>query len=138
MTANTPYTPKAIPESHRDLVERPLIVSLAVTLPDGTPQVSPVWFNYANGYVYVNSARGRLKDRAMRERPYAALAFVDPDNPYRYLAVRGPIVEITEQGAREHIDFLARCYTGAEKHSSPADQVRVRYKIAPEHVFTRG
>lgn len=129
---------KSIPESHRDLLDRPLIMSLATTLQDGTPQVTPVWFNSADGYIRFNSARGRLKDRAIRERPYVAVTIVDPDNHYRYLAIRGPVVEITEEGGREHIDFLAKRYRGLDKYPGPLEEVRVTYRLAPEHVVAAG
>ena len=138
MTNRAYSPPQPIPESHRDLLERPLVMALATTLSDGTPQVTPIWFNFDDDYIYCNTARGRLKDRAIRERPYVALTIVDPDNVYRYLAVRGPVAEITEEGARDHIDFLARRYMGAEKYPGPADEVRVTYKIVPEHVQAWG
>ncbi|HBY92679.1 MAG: PPOX class F420-dependent oxidoreductase [Ardenticatenaceae bacterium] len=127
-----------IPDAYRDLVERPIVAALATTLPDGTPQVTPVWFNEKDGYVYFNSAQGRLKDRAIRENPYVALVIIDPDNPYRYLAIRGPVIEISEQGVREHIDFLAKRYRGLEKYPGPADETRYKYKVAPEHVRGNG
>lgn len=135
----TPETPLAqIPESHRDLLERPLIAALATTLLDGTPQVTPVWFNYESGFIYFNSARGRVKDRAIRARPYVALMVVDPGNAYRYLAIRGPVVEISEEGARAHIDALAKRYMGAEKYPGPTDETRVTYHVQIEHVTTMG
>lgn len=126
-------TPKPIPASHRDLLERPIVAALATTLPNGTPQVTAVWFNYADGYLYVNTAAGRLKDRAVRAKPYLALMVVDPQDPYRYIQVRGPVVEITEEGAAEHINFLSHRYKG-EDYDLPAGQQRVRYTILPEHV----
>lgn len=131
-------TPKAIPESHRDLVEQPIIASFGTVLSDGTPQVTPLWFSYEDGYFYVNTAVGRLKDKAVRANPYVALAFVDPQNGYRYMAIRGPVVEINEEAGRAHINFLAKRYTGADEYPGPADEPRVRYKIAPEHVTTMG
>ena len=73
---NRMSTPKAIPATHIDLLERPLLAALATTLPNGTPQVTPVWFNYEDGHVQVNSAAGRLKDRAIRAKPNATLRFV--------------------------------------------------------------
>jgi PPOX class probable F420-dependent enzyme len=128
-----------IPEAMRDLVDRPLIMALATTLSDGTPQVTPVWFNYDDGYLYFNTARGRLKDRAIREKPYVALTIVDPDNGYRWLAIRGPVVEITEAGGREHADFLSQRYTGVDKYTlASPDEVRVKFKIAPAHVTAGG
>lgn len=139
MTTNQNVEPKPVPEKYQDLVEQPLITALATTLSDGTPQVTPVWFNYDNGYFYFNTARGRLKDKAVRANPYVALTIVDPENPFRWLAVRGPVVEITEEGAREHIDFLSKRYTGRDKYTlSSPDEVRVKFKIAPEHVAANG
>lgn len=135
MSDTTNPQPKAIPESHLDLLEQPNVASLATTLPDGTPQVTPIWFSYDQGYILFNSAAGRLKDRAMRANPYVAFTIIDPTNIYRFLAIRGPVVEITEEGARAHIDALAKRYTGADKYPGPATETRVIYKVAPEHVL---
>jgi PPOX class probable F420-dependent enzyme len=129
--------PKPIPPSHIDLLERPILASLATTLPNGTPQVTAVWFNYEDGRVHINSAAGRLKDRAIRARPYVALMVIDPQNPYRYIQVRGPVVEISEEGGDEHINALSHRYTGKD-YPFQAGQVRVRYVIVPEHVDAHG
>lgn len=125
--------PKPIPASHVDLLERPLLASFATTLPNGTPQVTAVWFNYDGAHIHVNTAAGRLKDRAVRAKPYVALMVVDPEDPYRYIQVRGPVVEITEEGAAEHINDLSHRYTGKD-YNLPEGQQRVRYVIAPEHI----
>lgn len=130
-------TLKAIPATHIDLLEQPLLAALATTLPNGTPQVTPVWFNYADGHVHINSAAGRLKDRAIRAKPFLALMVADPQNPRRYIQVRGPVVTITEEGADEHINFLSHRYEGQD-YTFTAGQVRVRYVIAVEHVDTHG
>lgn len=125
----------SIPESHRDLVERPIVAVLATVNPDGTPQASPVWFDYVDGYIRINSARGRQKDRNMRARPHVSLVIVDPDNPYRYLEVRGRVVRVTKEGAREHIDALAQRYTGASRFTpNNPNEVRVMYIIEPTRV----
>lgn len=138
MSENT-TKPLPIPPSHQDLLDRPLIMLLATTLADGTPQVTPVWFNYDGGYIYFNTAQGRLKDKAIRDRPYVALSILDPENPYRHISIRGPVVEIAEEGGRAHADFLAHRYTGAEKYTfGPPDEVRIKFKIVPEHIHTRG
>jgi PPOX class probable F420-dependent enzyme len=126
-------TSKSIPPSHVDLLERPLVGALATTLPNGTPQVTVVWFNYEVGYVHINSAAGRLKDRAIRAKPYLALMVMDPQNTGRYVQVRGPVVTITEEGADEHINALSHRYEGKD-YTFTAGQVRVRYMIAIEHV----
>jgi PPOX class probable F420-dependent enzyme len=132
-------TPKPIPASHRDLIDRPLLLALATTLDDGTPQLTPVWFSEEQGHIYVNTARGRVKDRAMRARPYVAAMIYDPENPYRYIQIRGPVIEINEEAGRAHIDLLAQRYTGAEKYTfGPPDEPRVRFTILPEHVQVMG
>ena len=108
-------------------------------MPDGSPQVTPVWFDWDGTHLLVNSAKGRQKDRNMRARPHVALAIIDPDNPYRYLEVRGSVAEITEDGADESIDKLAKKYLGADKYPfrEPGEQ-RVLYKILPEHISGMG
>jgi PPOX class probable F420-dependent enzyme len=126
-----------IPENFRDLFDKKTFGQLATIMNDGTPQVTPVWLDFDGTYVRVNSAKGRLKDKNMRRNPNVALDLQDPDNPYRHLAVRGKVVEITETGAREHIDSLAKKYLGKDKYPVP-DEVRVIYKIKPERVATMG
>lgn len=126
-----------IPESHRDLLDRPLIMSLATTLPDGTPQVTPVWFNYEDGKIFFNTARGRLKDRAIKQTPYVAITIIDPDNMYRYLSVRGPVT-ISEAGGRDHIDLLNKRYTGGDKYPGPLSETRIKFAMTPEHVLAAG
>lgn len=127
-----------IPESHRDLFDRKSLAHLATIMPDGSPQVTPVWVSYDGKYVLVNSARGRIKDRNMIERPKVALNIQDPDTLYRYLLIRGTVVEYTTDGAQAHIDELTLKYTGRRTFATPAGQVRVLYKILPEHVTTGG
>ncbi len=130
-----------IPASHKDLVDRPIVVALATLMPDGTPQATPVWFDYDGQYIRINTARGRQKDENMLERPHVSILSVDPENPYRYLEIRGKIVESTEEGAVEHIESLSRRYTGNPyfTESNPqGDQIRVMFKIEPMRVLTRG
>jgi PPOX class probable F420-dependent enzyme len=130
-----------IPESHRDLLrdECRAFVYLATRMADGSPQVTPVWFNTSGDYILINSAKGRLKDKNMRRNPMVALCIQDPANPYRYLQVRGKVVEITEEGADAHIDALAGKYTGDFKyrHHQPGVN-RITYKILPEKVDAHG
>ena len=89
----------AIPEKYRDLFSKRAFASLGTLMPDGRPQVTPVWCDLEGDLVVFNSAKGRQKDRNVRRDPRVALAIVDPDNPYRYLEIRGRVVEITEEGA---------------------------------------
>jgi PPOX class probable F420-dependent enzyme len=129
-----------VPEKFLDLLtdEKRAFAFLATTMPDGTPQVTPVWFNTENGVILINSALGRVKDRNMRESPKVALAIVDPQNPYRYLQIRGSIVEITTRDAREHINSLSKKYTGDAVYGGPSTEQRVIYKVQPEKVSGMG
>ena len=136
MSIEHDFQPKPIPEHCQDLLERPLIMSIATVLADGTPQVTPVWFNYEDGHILFNSAKGRLKDRAIRNTPYVALNIIDPENPMHFLAIRGPVVEITEEGAVEHINALAKRYMGRDTYPVPDGEIRVTYRIKPQHVLT--
>ena len=128
-----------IPSTYLDLLTARAFANLATIMDDGTPQVTPVWFDVKGEHVRVNSAQGRVKDRNMRARPYVALIIVDPENPYRYLQIRGPVVEITTEGADAHIDTLAEKYTGAgRRFNHQPGEVRVIYKIEPTRVWTMG
>lgn len=130
---------KNIPETYRDLFQKRAFAHLATVMPDGTPQVTPVWCDYDGTHVRVNSAKGRVKDRNMRRNPHVALELMDPDNPYRYLALRGTVTEITENGADAHIDSLAKKYLGQEKYPyRKAGEVRVLYRIRPDRVSSMG
>lgn len=129
-----------IPEKFRDLLTtKKAFAHLATLMPDGTPQVTPVWIDFDGNHVIVNSAKGRLKDRNLRERKQVAIAVTDPDNPYRYLGIRGTVSEITEEGADSHIDKMAKKYMGKDKYPyRRPDEVRVLYKITPEKVSGMG
>ncbi len=130
---------QAIPEKYRDLFQKRAFASLGTLMPDGSPQVTPVWCDFDGEYVIFNSAKGRRKDRNVRRDPRVALAIMDPDNPYRYLEIRGHVVEITEQGADTHIDKMAKKYLGVDKYPyRQPGEVRVMYKIRPEHTTTMG
>ena len=97
----------AIPEQYLDLVQqKKAFADLATVMPDGSPQVTPVWFDYRGGVIRVNSAKGRTKTRNMKQGAPVALSIMDPDNPYRYLQIRGKVTHVTEEGASAHIDFL--------------------------------
>ena len=128
-----------IPASHLDLFERRAFAYLATIMPDGSPQVSPVWVDFDGTHILINSARGRQKDRNMTRRPRVALSIQDPDDPYRYLLVRGTMIEHSTHGADEHIDRLSLKYRGQPKYQyQRPGEVRVTYKIRPERVTARG
>ena len=128
-----------IPDKYKDLFEKKAFANLATVMPDGSPQVTPVWVDYDGSHVLVNSARGRQKDKNMERNPAVSLSIMDPDNPYRYLEVRGRVAEITEEGAEEHIDKMAKKYMGLDKYPlrQPGER-RVLYKIKPERTSQMG
>ncbi len=117
-----------------DIFEKKAFANLATLMPDGSPQVTPVWCDYDGEHVRVNTAIGRQKDINMRRDPRVALSLLDPDNPYRYLEIRGRVADITEKGADKHIDSLAKKYLGLDEYPyrRPGEK-RVIFKIKPEH-----
>ncbi|HEY6433586.1 MAG TPA: PPOX class F420-dependent oxidoreductase [Acetobacteraceae bacterium] len=128
----------AIPDSFRDLLEqKKAFANLATVKADGSPQVTPVWFDYSGGHIRVNTAKGRVKARTMKQGAKVALAIMDPDNPYRYVQVRGHVSRVTEGGADDHIDSLAKKYLGKDKYPfrQPGEQ-RIMLEIEPEAVQT--
>ncbi len=130
---------QTIPEKYRDLFSKRAFANLATLMPDGSPQVTPVWCDLEDDLVIINSAKGRQKDRNLRRDPRVAIALIDPENPYRYLEIRGKVVEITEQGAAEHIDKMAKKYLDVDKYPyGQPGEVRVMYKIRPEHATMMG
>ena len=128
-----------IPEKYLDLFQKKAFAHLATIMNDGSPQVTPVWCDFDGKHILVNSAKGRIKDQNMRKHPAVALSIMDPDNPYRYLQIRGTVAEITEAGADNHIDRLAKKYLNVDAYPyrSP-NEVRVIYKITPERIDGMG
>jgi PPOX class probable F420-dependent enzyme len=129
-----------IPDNFMDLFSRDkkAFANLATLMPDGSPQVTPVWFDYLDGNIIVNSARGRVKDRNMVKNARVALAISDPDNAYRHIAIRGVVKEVTEEGAVAVIDSLAKKYLGQDKYPWLKNDTRVTYVIEPTSVATMG
>jgi PPOX class probable F420-dependent enzyme len=129
-----------IPAAFQDLMtEKKAFAHLATIMPDGSPQVTPVWFDYTNGRIRVNTAKGRVKARNMAEGSRVALSVMDPDNPYRYLQIRGRVARVSEAGAKEHIDSLAKKYLGKDVYPWHNDKdVRVIYEIEPVSVQAMG
>ncbi|MFM2032188.1 MAG: hypothetical protein RLZZ297_953 [Chloroflexota bacterium] len=129
-----------LPAAYMDLITTPLVASLATTMADGTPQVTPVWFSYADEMFYVNAAIGRIKDKNIRRTPFVALMIVDTTKPYRYIAVRGPVIDISDSiVGRAHIDALSLRYLGNPVYQSSAPgEIRARYTIRPDFLSTMG
>ena len=131
-----------IPESYLDLLERPVVVSLATVNPDGQPQVTPVWVDYDGEYVRINSARGRRKVANMEQRPRVTVLAIDPDDPHRWMEIRGKVEQITEEGAVDHINKLSAKYRGEPDYykNNPrrGKETRVIFKIRPTRVVAEG
>ena len=127
-------------EKYHDLLEhKKAFAHLATLMPDGTPQVTPVWFDWKDGKMRVNTAEGRVKARNLKEGVAVALSILDPDNAYRYVQLRGTVTHVTHDGADAHIDSLAKKYLGQDKYPfrQPGEQ-RIMYEITPKSVSGMG
>ena len=130
---------QAIPEKYLDLFQKKALGNLGTIMSDGSPQVTPVWVDFDGKYVRFNSAVGRVKDKNVRRDPRVSISIMDPENPYRYMAIRGRVVEITQKGADEHINSLTQKYIGQPVYPyRQPGEVRVIYKIEPERVSAMG
>jgi PPOX class probable F420-dependent enzyme len=133
---------REVPASHRDLAECPPVAALSTIGPDGYPQTSAVWCDLEGELIRVNTMRGFAKERNMRRNPRVTLLCYDPAKPLRYLEIRGSVVEMTERGAREHLDALASKYAGRAVHyfgdmipeRFADDEVPILCRIRPTHV----
>ncbi len=135
--------PAQIPDAYRDLLDRPIVITLVTVMPNGQPQATPVWCSYDGTHVLVNIVRGRQKDKNMQTNPRVTILAVDPNNPFRWIEVRGRVVESSEQGALEHINRLAKLYVNRDDYYAPrptmrGQETRVIYKIRPEKVNVKG
>src|SRR5262249_39648670 len=129
-----------IPDKFLDLLrDKKAFAHLATIMPDGTPQVTSVWFDYTNRVIRVNTAKGRVKASDIAEGSTVALSILDPDNAYRYIQIRGRVRRTTEQGAAAHIDSLAKKYLGKDKYPfGQPGEVRVMYEIEPKAANAMG
>jgi PPOX class probable F420-dependent enzyme len=124
-----------LPDALVDLLRRPSPCFVATLMPDGSPQMTQTWVDTDGTHVLINTVDGHQKVRNMRRDPRVAVNVADPEDPSRYFAVRGRVVGITEDGAREHIDELSHRYIGRPyPWFGGADQVRLLVTIAPERV----
>ncbi len=134
----------SIPDSHKDLLIKPVVVSLVTMMPDGQPQATPVWADLDNGQIVVNSALGRQKTRNMTPNAKVTVLAMDPANPYRWMEVRGEIDEVDEASGLDWINRLAKKYRGTDEYYSgpmaamKGKEQRVTYRITPTHVNTAG
>jgi PPOX class probable F420-dependent enzyme len=124
-----------ISDGVKKLLEAPNFAQLATLMPDGSPQVSTVWVDFDGTHIVVNTAEARQKPRNVRRDPRVAVSIYNQENPYSSATVRGRVVEITHEGAEEHIDRMAQKYLGQSvyPYRQPGER-RVIFKIEPEHV----
>ena len=126
-------------EPVRQLIEAPNLGHLATIMPDGSPQVTPVWVDHDGEHVLVNTAAGRQKLRNLQRNDRVAISIVDQTNPYRYASVRGEVVEMTHEGADAHIDRMAKKYLGQDTYPfRSANEQHLLVKIAPQRVSGMG
>ena len=137
----------SVPESHRDLVDGPYCVALTTVMPDGQPQTTPVWCNREGDSILINTMRDFRKAKNMRQNPKVTLLIYDLCNPFRNIEIRGEVMEMTEEGALEHLNQLTELYMkrpGAQffGDSVPgelqATHIPVKITIAPTHIRTEG
>jgi len=130
---------ESIPESHRDIITGKNFAHVATLMPNGSPQVTPVWIDIDGETILFNTSLGRQKDRNLDRDGRVALSIHDQGNPYRYIQIRGVVESKSTDGADEHIDKMAKKYMDQDKYPfrSAAD-TRVIYRIRPEHVQTNG
>jgi PPOX class probable F420-dependent enzyme len=129
-----------IPDNYLDLLrQKKAFANLATVMPDGSPQVTPVWFDFQDGIIRVNTAKGRVKARNMREGVPVALSIMDPDNPYRHIQIRGRVKRANEVGASAHIDSLTKKYLGQDKYPyAQPGEVRMTIEIEPTSISVMG
>ena len=129
----------SFPETYLDLFQKKSFGAFTTLMPDGSPQTTPVWVDYQDGDIWVNSALGRQKDKNVRRDPRVAVTIIDADNPYRYVEIRGTVKEITQSGADPHINAMAKKYLDQDTYPfrQPGEQ-RVLYKIAIDKAVPMG
>ncbi len=127
----------SIPDDFHDLFEKETFAHVATLTEDGLPHVTPVWIDYDedDDRLLVNTERGRQKERNVRNDPRVGVSMTDPDDPYRFLSVIGEVEELTTEGAREHIDELARRYQDVDEYQPTIETERVILRIRADQVL---
>ncbi|AGB32975.1 putative F420-dependent enzyme [Natrinema pellirubrum DSM 15624] len=127
----------SIPEGFHDLFEKATFAHVATLTDEGLPHVTPVWIDYdtADDRLLINTERGRQKERNVRNNPGVGVSMTDPEDPYRFLSVIGEVEEVTTDGARAHIDELARRYQDVDEYQPTIETERVMLRIRPDRVL---
>ena len=128
-----------IPDSHADILEKTGFMHLASIGPDGEPQSHPVWYDFQDGFLRFSTTRDRQKFRNVERDPRVSASILDPENPYRYLEVRGRVAKVEDDPEQAFIDHLAKRYLDADEYPNkqPGDE-RVICMIEPEHTTSMG
>jgi PPOX class probable F420-dependent enzyme len=126
-----------LPAEAKEFILGKNIGNLATLMPDGSPHVAPVWVDLEDNYILVNTAEGRQKVKNIRRDPRVAIDILNSKNPYEMMTFRGRVVEITTDGASEHIDKLSRKYLGTDYPNRQPGEQRVIVRIEPEKILGR-
>lgn len=128
-----------IPEKYADLLESKALADVATIGPNGEPQVNPVWFGWDGEHLTFSQTTTRQKYKNVNRDPRIALSIVDPQNPYRYLEIRGTVVRVDPDPDKAFIDAMAQKYLGQEKYpwNQPGDE-RVVVVVKPTHTSAMG
>ena len=126
------------PAEYRDLLERPIVVSLVTIMPDGQPQATPVWADIVDEKIRINTVVGRAKYNNMKERPLATVLAIDSENPYRWMEIRGTVTGESLEDGDEGIDKLSRDYVGTDYTDHKPGNIRVNIYIQPTRIITSG
>lgn len=126
-----------IPDDLKDILDSTALAHVATVTPGGAPRTSPMWFEWDGEHVLLSHTKARAKTRDVKANPRIALSIVDPDNPYRYVEIRGP-VEVVDDPDKTLIHRLAKKYRGVDRYEwdGPGDE-RVIFKVTPERVVPR-
>jgi PPOX class probable F420-dependent enzyme len=126
---------KPLPDSVKKLIDGRSFANLATLMPDGSPHVVMTWVDRDGDTVLINTIQGSQKQKNASRDPRVALTIVDPSDPFNVAVIRGRVKEVTLDGAEEHIDRMAKKYTGQDKYQRRWPQKRILIKIEPNRVI---
>ena len=125
-------------ENMKKFIEEPNLGHFVTLMKDGSPQITPLWVDHDGTHILINTAEGRQKPRNLRRDPRVAISIIDRESPYRYLLARGKVVDITTEGAWDHICALSEKYTGNPQYGGNPEETRIILKMLPERITARG
>jgi len=129
----------AMPEGVEDLLRSTALAHVATVGPNGEPQNNPVWFDWDGEHLKFSQTKTRQKYRNLNRDPRVALSIVDPENPYRYLEVRGEVAKVEEDPDLDFINAMAKKYMGRDKYPfHQAGDERVVVFVEPRHTTGMG